>query len=58
MCEFVELSYVSGVWPGWDPKLIGSSQVRGLGFRVLLSYYVEGEGERRCKLPSFAGGRA
>ena len=43
MCEFVELSYVSGRWPGWGPKLIATSQVRGLGFRVLLSYYVAEE---------------
>ena len=28
--EFVEQSHVSGLWPGWDPKLIGNAQVSGL----------------------------
>ena len=43
MCEFVELSYVSGLWLGWDPKYIAKPMVRSLGFRVLLSYYVAEE---------------
>ena len=43
MYEFVELSYVSGLWPSWDPKLIAAPKVRSLGFRVLLSYYVAEE---------------
>ena len=43
MCEIAELSYVSGLWPGWDPKLIAGPRVRSLGFRVLLSYYVAEE---------------
>ena len=43
MCEIVELSYVSGLWPGWGPKYTAATKVRSLGFRVLLSYYVAEE---------------
>ena len=38
-----KLSYVSGLRPCWDPKLIAKPMVRSLGFRVLLSYYVAEE---------------
>jgi hypothetical protein len=41
--EFVELSYVSGSWPSWNPKHTAAAKVRGRGFRVLLSYYVAEE---------------
>ena len=56
--ETMQLSYVGDQGQLGRPRYSSTLIAKGLGFRVLLSYYVAEEGERSRVQPSFAGGRA